>query len=159
MRQAVWSEPNISMATSLSARPRACCPGIPCRCRHHIGKASRPRESVDSSAGIDPERRRRARCRPVRSDIRVHPTAANVSGADHGGPAHRCAHAGYACLRRYQSPIIRASLHQTGIRSCIPPKSKSQGPKSAATAYVSRAQPHRAHDRSPEDQPRYHHAI
>jgi hypothetical protein len=26
-------------------------------------------------------------------------------------------------LRRYQSPIIRASLHEAGIRSCIPPKS------------------------------------
>jgi hypothetical protein len=26
-------------------------------------------------------------------------------------------------LRRYQSPIIRSSLHEAGIRSCIPPKS------------------------------------
>jgi hypothetical protein len=26
-------------------------------------------------------------------------------------------------LRSYQSPIIRASLHEAGIRSCIPPKS------------------------------------
>jgi len=26
-------------------------------------------------------------------------------------------------LRRYQSPIIRASPHEAGIRSCIPPKS------------------------------------
>jgi hypothetical protein len=26
-------------------------------------------------------------------------------------------------LRRYQSSIIRASLHEAGVRSCIPPKS------------------------------------
>jgi hypothetical protein len=26
-------------------------------------------------------------------------------------------------LRKYQSPIIRASLHAAGIRSCIPPRS------------------------------------
>jgi len=26
-------------------------------------------------------------------------------------------------LRRYRSPTIRASLHEAGIRSCIPPKS------------------------------------
>jgi transposase len=30
-------------------------------------------------------------------------------------------------LRRYQSPIIRASLHEAGTRSCIPPKSSRKG--------------------------------
>src|SRR3981081_632745 len=29
----------------------------------------------------------------------------------------------FSILRSYQSPIIRASLHGAGIRSCIPPKS------------------------------------
>jgi hypothetical protein len=29
----------------------------------------------------------------------------------------------FLILRSYQSPIIRASLHEAGTRSCIPPKS------------------------------------
>src|SRR3981081_3311787 len=29
----------------------------------------------------------------------------------------------FSILRRYQSPIIRASLHEAGTRSCIPPTS------------------------------------
>jgi len=36
---------------------------------------------------------------------------------------------------------------------------QSQGQNPLEQAHVSRAQQHRAHDRSPEDQPRYRHAI
>jgi hypothetical protein len=32
-------------------------------------------------------------------------------------------HSAFFYLAKYQSPIVRASLHEAGIRSCIPPKS------------------------------------
>jgi transposase len=32
----------------------------------------------------------------------------------------------FSILRTRQSPIFRASPHEAGIRSCIPPKSQSQ---------------------------------
>jgi hypothetical protein len=37
-------------------------------------------------------------------------------------------------LQSYQSPVIRASLHEAGIRSCIPPKSnrKAKNPLEGA---------------------------
>jgi hypothetical protein len=42
----------------------------------------------------------------------------------------------------YQSPIIRASLHEAGIRSCIPPKSNRKAKNPLEQAHVSRAQLH-----------------
>jgi hypothetical protein len=62
-------------------------------------------------------------------------------------------------LRRYQSPIIRASLHEAGIRSCIPPKSNRKAKiRRNRRMYRERNRIER-NDRPPEDQPRYRHAI
>jgi DDE family transposase len=58
----------------------------------------------------------------------------------------------------YDSDAIRASLHEAGIRFLHSAQIQSQGQNPLEQAHVSRAQPH-AHDRSPEDQPRYRHAI
>src|SRR4030088_1633458 len=52
--------------------------------------------------------------------------------------------------------------HQSSAPACMRPASvlhsaqiQSQGQNPLEQAHVSRAQPHRAHDRSPEDRPRY----
>src|ERR1700687_4909810 len=56
--------------------------------------------------------------------------------------------------------------HQSSAPACMRPASVPAfrpnpiaRPNPLEQAHVSRAQPHRAHDRSPEDQPRYRHAI
>ena len=74
---------------------------------------------------------------------------------------------GRALLRRqldalaekgYDSDAIRARLHEAASVPAFRPI-QSQGQNPLEQAHLSRAQPHRAQDRSPEDQPRYRHAI
>jgi hypothetical protein len=54
---------------------------------------------------------------------------------------------------------MTASLHEAGIRSCIPSKSNRKAKIRWNRRMHRECNRHRAHDRSPEDQPRYRHAI
>ncbi|WP_437126219.1 hypothetical protein [Pelagibius litoralis] len=59
----------------------------------------------------------------------------------------------------YDTNAIRNALRENGVRAAIPPAGPSQSHDPLEPEHLSRARPHRAHDRPPRDQPGRRHPI